>query len=75
MKVLYAIQGTGNGHLSKARDIVPALQKRNIELDILVSGTQADISIPYPIKYQLNGWSFILLFHQMCTVRYCPASP
>lgn len=59
MKVLYAIQGTGNGHLSRARDIIPALQKKKIDLDILVSGTQADISIPYPIKYQLSGWSFI----------------
>ncbi len=59
MKVLYAIQGTGNGHLSRARDIIPILQKKNIELDLLVSGTQADIKIPYPIKYKLNGWSFI----------------
>tara|TARA_R110002167_G_scaffold25714_9_gene89002 strand:- start:871 stop:1683 length:813 start_codon:yes stop_codon:yes gene_type:complete len=58
MKVLYAIQGTGNGHLSRARDIIPILQK-NTKLDILVSGTQADIQIPHPIKYQLNGWSFI----------------
>jgi hypothetical protein len=23
MKILYAIQGTGNGHLSRARDIIP----------------------------------------------------
>lgn len=59
MKVLYAIQGTGNGHLSRARDIIPALQRKNVELDILVSGTQADIKLPYPIKYQLSGWSFI----------------
>jgi uncharacterized protein (TIGR00661 family) len=59
MKVLYAIQGTGNGHLSRARDIIPILQKKNIDLDLLVSGTQADINIPYPIKYQLNGLSFI----------------
>ncbi len=59
MKVLYAIQGTGNGHLSRARDIIPVLERKNIELDILVSGTQADIHIPYPIKYQLKGWSFI----------------
>src|SRR5680860_645322 len=59
MKVLYAIQGTGNGHLSRARDIVPILQKKKIHLDILVSGTQADISIPHPIKYQLSGLSFI----------------
>ena len=59
MRVLYAIQGTGNGHLSRARDIIPLLQKKNIELDILVSGTQADVGLPYPIKYQLRGWSFI----------------
>tara|TARA_R110002050_G_scaffold204522_4_gene340234 strand:+ start:169425 stop:170420 length:996 start_codon:yes stop_codon:yes gene_type:complete len=59
MKVLYAIQGTGNGHLSRARDIIPILQKKNIELHILLSGTQADIDIPYPITYQLKGLSFI----------------
>tara|TARA_R110000868_G_scaffold30771_5_gene113482 strand:+ start:10125 stop:11111 length:987 start_codon:yes stop_codon:yes gene_type:complete len=59
MKILYAIQGTGNGHLSRARDIIPILKKKNIELDILLSGTQADIDIPYPISYQLKGLSFI----------------
>jgi len=58
-KVLYAIQGTGNGHLSRARDIIPILQKKDIALDILVSGTQADINLPYPAKYQLKGLSFI----------------
>ncbi len=59
MKVLYAIQGTGNGHLSRARDIIPILQKKDIQLDILVSGTEADINIPYPITYQLKGLSFV----------------
>lgn len=59
MKVLYAIQGTGNGHLSRARDVIPALQSKNIDLDILVSGTQADIKIPHAITYQLKGLSFI----------------
>ncbi|WP_316929985.1 glycosyltransferase family protein [Maribacter sp. Hel_I_7] len=59
MKVLYAIQGTGNGHLSRARDVIPALLKHNISLDLLVSGIQADIKLPYPIKYQLKGLSFI----------------
>lgn len=58
MKILYAIQGTGNGHLSRARDIIPILQKKG-ELDILISGTQADIDLPYPIKYKFNGLSFI----------------
>lgn len=58
MKILYAIQGTGNGHLSRARDIVPALKKHG-EVDILVSGIQADVSLPFPIKYQLKGLSFV----------------
>ena len=58
MKILYAIQGTGNGHLSRARDIIPHLQNKG-ELDILVSGTEADVSLGYPIKYKLNGLSFV----------------
>ena len=58
MKILYAIQGTGNGHLSRALEIIPILQKKGT-LDILVSGTQADLSLPYPVKYRLCGLSFI----------------
>ena len=58
MKILYAIQGTGNGHLSRARDIVPLLQQKG-ELDILVSGIQADLELPYTVKYKFKGLSFI----------------
>jgi len=58
MKILYAIQGTGNGHLSRARDIIAILQQKG-ELDILVSGIQADVDLPYPIKYRFKGLSFI----------------
>jgi len=58
MKILYAIQGTGNGHLSRARDIVPILQQKG-ELDILVSGIQADVDLPYRVKYRFKGLSFI----------------
>lgn len=58
MKVLYAIQGTGNGHLSRARDIVPLLQRKT-QLDLLVSGIQADVALPYPVRYRLQGMSFI----------------
>ncbi len=58
MKILYAIQGTGNGHLSRARDIIPILQQKG-ELDILVSGIQADVELPYPVKYKFKGLSFI----------------
>lgn len=57
-KILYAIQGTGNGHISRAREIVPLLQKHG-ELDILISGTQADVKLAQEVKYQLHGFSFI----------------
>ncbi len=58
MKILYAIQGTGNGHISRAREIVPLLQQHG-DLDILISGTQADVKLAQEVKYQLHGFSFI----------------
>ncbi len=62
MKILYAIQGTGNGHVSRARDFIPALQQR-AELDILISGTQFDVSLPQDIKFKFQGASFIFGKH------------
>ena len=58
MKILYAIQGTGNGHLSRAREIIPILQRKG-ELDLLISGTQVDVDLPYPVKYRFKGLCFI----------------
>ncbi|NGM62067.1 glycosyl transferase [Sphingobacterium sp. SGG-5] len=58
MKILYAIQGTGNGHLCRAMDVIPCLQQLG-EVDVLISGIQADIDLPFPIKYRLHGMSFI----------------
>jgi uncharacterized protein (TIGR00661 family) len=62
MKILYAIQGTGNGHLCRAKDIYPELQKYG-EVDLLVSGYQSDIPLPFPVKYRLKGLSFIFGKH------------
>ena len=58
MKILYAIQGTGNGHISRAREIVPILMKY-ADVDVLLSGTQADVKLQFPIKYKKHGLSFI----------------
>lgn len=71
MRVLYAIQGTGNGHLSRARDIVPILQQQ-ADLDILVSGTQSQVQLPYPIRYQLKGFSF--LYNRKGGIAYARSS-
>lgn len=58
MKILYAVQGTGNGHITRAIEIIPYLQQKG-EVDILVSGIQADIELPFEVKYKFNGLSFI----------------
>jgi uncharacterized protein (TIGR00661 family) len=58
MKILFAIQGTGNGHISRAREIVPLLQKYG-DLDLLVSGSQADVSLTQPLKYRFHGFSYV----------------
>jgi uncharacterized protein (TIGR00661 family) len=58
MKVLYAIQGTGNGHVSRANEIIPFLEKK-CDLDILLSGTQADVGLNYPVKFKMKGLCFI----------------
>jgi uncharacterized protein (TIGR00661 family) len=58
MKILFAIQGTGNGHLSRARDVYPELAKHG-DVDVLISGIQADVEVPFPVKYRYYGMSFI----------------
>ena len=58
-RILYAIQGTGNGHLSRALDVVPLLQSRCEQLDLLVSGPPADLPLPFEIKYKAQGMGFV----------------
>ena len=57
MKVLYAIQGTGNGHLSRAEEIVPILKKYT-ETTVLVSSSQSQISSNFEIDYKKQGLTF-----------------
>lgn len=57
MKVLYAIQATGNGHVARARALIPEL-KPYVTVDILVSGDQAELSLPWEIKYRFHGLGF-----------------
>ena len=58
MKILYAIQGTGNGHVCRAREIVPILS-RKADVEVLISGIQADVQLPFPVKYVFKGLSYI----------------
>ena len=42
MRILYGVQGTGNGHLSRSRLVLRELTVRGAEVDVLVSGRAAD---------------------------------
>lgn len=57
MKILYAFQGTGNGHASKALEMVPLL-KQHGTVDVLVSGNNFELQMPFQIKYKLKGITF-----------------
>lgn len=58
MKILYAVQGTGNGHINRALSFIPILKQYG-ELDIFISGRNSHISLNYPIKYLSDGVSFV----------------
>jgi len=57
-KILYAIQGTGNGHVARAREIIPILQKYG-QVDVVLSSDQSQVEVGFTIKYRLTGLSFI----------------
>jgi uncharacterized protein (TIGR00661 family) len=57
MKILYSIQGTGNGHISRAASIYPYLIQYG-EVDYLISGNNHSLQTPFEIKYRLSGVSF-----------------
>lgn len=57
-RILYAIQGTGNGHVARAREIIPILQKLG-SLDVALSGDQSEVSLPVAPKYRSVGLTFI----------------
>lgn len=57
MKILYAIQCTGNGHLSRAREVIPCLLKYG-EVDLLLSGKQSDVFLMYNVRFRKDGLTF-----------------
>ena len=56
MKIFYAIQATGNGHISRATQLYPYLQKFGT-VDFFLSGNYASLKTELPIKYKSNGCS------------------
>ncbi len=57
MKVLFGIQGTGNGHISRCRELLKYLVRR-AEVDVLVSGYHHEVDLGFEVKYKLPGLGF-----------------
>ena len=58
MKILYGIQLTGNGHITRSIKIITALKSAGFEVDIITSGTNSQLKLPFEIKKQFQGLSF-----------------
>ncbi len=56
MKIFYAIQATGNGHISRAIQLYPYLQKFG-SVDFFLSGNNASLNIDLPVKFKSAGCS------------------
>lgn len=67
MKVLYAFQGTGNGHVARAQEIIPVL-KKYAHVDTLISGHQSQLKADFPINFRYKGIS--LLYNKRGGISY-----
>jgi spore coat polysaccharide biosynthesis predicted glycosyltransferase SpsG len=56
MKIFYAVQATGNGHISRAMELLPHLQQYGA-VDIFLSGNNSNLTLDAPIKYISKGLS------------------
>ena len=42
MKILYGVQGTGNGHISRSRELVRKLKEDGHDVEVIISGRKED---------------------------------
>lgn len=57
MKIFYAVQATGNGHISRAMEILPYLERYGT-VDIFLSGANSTLQLNCPVKYRSKGVCF-----------------
>ena len=62
LKILYAVQATGNGHISRAKQIIPYLQNYGV-VDVFLSGSNATLEAPKETKFTSKGLS---LYYTKC---------
>lgn len=56
MKLLYAVQGTGNGHVARARHLLPLLAL-HAEVEVWISGSESQVDLPIAPTRAYSGIS------------------
>ncbi len=56
MKIFYAVQATGNGHISRAMEILPYLEQYG-SVDIFLSGSNSNLQMNANVQYRSKGVS------------------
>lgn len=62
MKIFYAVQATGNGHISRAMELLPHLKKYG-EVDIFLSGSNSTLPLNAPVAFRSRGLSLQYTCH------------
>lgn len=56
MKILYAVQATGNGHIARAMELLPGLRMYG-QVDVFLSGANSQLKADMPVRYRSKGLS------------------
>ena len=56
MKIFYAVQATGNGHISRAMELLPYLERYG-KVDLFLSGANNTLQLDSAVKYRSKGLS------------------
>jgi uncharacterized protein (TIGR00661 family) len=56
MKIFYAVQATGNGHISRAMEILPYLEQYG-NVDVFLSGSNSNLQMNANVQYRSKGLS------------------
>ena len=57
MKILYGIQLTGNGHITRSSQLIKSLLDNGFDVDIITSGNNSQLNIPFKVKKHFEGLS------------------
>ena len=59
MRVLYGINGTGNGHITKSLQVISRLESRGHSVETLVSGANSNLLMGRPPGMRAKGFTFV----------------